>query len=101
MSGAVTLHGIAIVTDPDATCVPTLLPTLAYELARVYGTERVAGYYTPTIYVLAPGDDLRGAPAQCRVGICTALRYVAPIADVAEAIRLLRTQTPWIPSVAA
>jgi hypothetical protein len=94
------LNGIRVVFDPEAIACPSNLPTLASELARTYGTERVAGYYLPMLHVLAPGPDLNGEPAIARVGVTTALRYVSPIADITEAIRLLRTQDAWLPPVA-
>lgn len=96
----ITLHGIPVLFDPEAEAVPANLPTLAEELARVYGSTQVEGYFQPSLRVLAPGPDLYGKPAQARVGVLTSLRYVAPITDTAEAIRMLRTQSPWIPPVA-
>lgn len=98
--GPLTLHGIPVTFDPDAIAAPVNLPTLAAEVARTYGATRRDGFYQPAIYVLPPGPDLYGGHALARVGVCTALRYVAPIVDTGEAIRLLRTQSPWIPSVA-
>lgn len=96
----VTLHGIPVTFDPEAEAVHSNLPTLAEELARVYGSTQVEGYHRPSLRVLAPGPDLYGEPAQARVGVTTSLRYVGPITDTTEAIRMLRTQSPWIPPVA-
>jgi hypothetical protein len=94
------LHGIRVVFVPEAIASPSNLPALAAELARTYGTRPVEGYYWPMIHVLAPGPDLYGEHALARVAVTTALRHVTPITDTAEAIRLLRTQDPWLPPVA-
>ena len=91
------LHGIRVQFDEWATSCPVELPALAAELALVYGTDKVAGYYQPMIHVLEANED-----GHARIGVATARTYVAPIqtAQVAEAIRVMRSETLWIPSVA-